>query len=549
MTGTTASLHLINLEDSLQKLNELVINKQMPVVQKRILYRVERDTFFANFTPLFASDLPASEKAQILMKLHPLIVNIELNIPEWMDEIEKLEIHQMRLMVISEILGYRGERGKLMMIGLATSLSSILLGLKQIDISDILCDEHNPNYPRRLALTFNILNLNFVIFSTVIKNLHELYLADFENWMTIAIKNLFQLINLLRMRWDVIEIFNRGRGFQNFAFVFETYIKTMQNLVAIYSKTRRWMQENFEDFTNDVKFLEVLSSLRNELKLMIDELLTANEERIFGQNHDALQVPAILNALTAYRQVQSLPEFYGLMKDMAMGKDIDFNWVKREKDRIEKYMLDYKLCHDDPAVLSSPYGESSHDFFEYVILVYALVSRKENSLDTLDQLKTLAGQFFSEEGKKYHPQLNGFYLAMKICGTDHPRDEDIKELEELLPTGGSPRYTFFLNYVLVYSKLYKGKIEVEEFVISMSESLKTLMGTTSNQKVVMRVQEYIDSVYRIIQGENAGYNLTAFSKINPFDPTMLFLPQFTIRYNGQPIFFVPLYPMEDELID
>ena len=83
----------------------------------------------------------------------------------------------------------------------------------------------------------------------------------------------------------------------------------------------------------------------------------------------------------------------------------------------------------------------------------------------------------------------------------------------------------------------------------MSESLRTLMATTSNQKVVMRVQEYLDSIYRIVQGDKAGYNLTAFSQINPFDPTMLFLPQFTARYNDQPVFFVPLYTMEDELID
>jgi len=518
----------------------------MPTVQKKILLSRYSTTFRSYYSSVAGADIPANTKIVYLFNFLKQITDIELNCPDWMTTLDKLEIHQMRIMIISDMLSFRGKGGNLMIMSLATSLSSILIGLQRIEVDQLLRDEKSPDYSRRLALTFNLLNEYFVIFSSLINNLNEIHQRDFDSWIEIVIHNLFQLVQLLRMRWDVAEIYRRGGGFQNFAFVFTTYVSVIQTLIQLYSKTRRNLS-GFNDFRSDEVFLKLITSLRDEVQSKINELLDANENGIFGRNNNALESMAVKNSLTAFHQIQSLPELYTNLRRLTLNQDIDVAWLEAEVNRLQEYCREYYICHSDEAVLSSDYGEGSIQFFQDALLVHGLYAREKNSLEVLDNFRTLSGQFLSDKGRSYNPSLYAFFLFMRIYALDTPQPEDIRELKDIT-IQTSPRLEFFYSYLSQFASLAIGDLTVEEFFATLVSEHEKLMSSISNQKVLDNLQEYIDGIYKVSCGDRAEINLTNLMTVNPMDPCMVLLPNFRVVINQEEIYYVPLYGIEEELV-
>ncbi len=525
---------------------DTLIGGRRPAIQKKILLHRSINSFFSYYSSITLSDLPVNKKFKILYGIHQKLVEIELNCADWMSELDKLEVHHMRIMTLSSMLSYRGVKDNLKMMGLATSLSSILLGLRRIEINSILVDKNNPEYSRRLALTFNLLDEYFVIFSSLINSLDEIYRQDFDRWIEIVIYNLFQLVQLLRMRWDVEEIYKRGGGFQNFGFVFSTYTSVIRTLVKLYTKTRKGISV-VPEFASDEKFIDLIASLRDEVKDKIDEFMEANDKGLFGRNENALESMPVMNALTSFEQVKGIPELYQNLMKLTIHGDFDTEWLRAEVERLEEYFTKYLICHDDIKVLSTDYGESSIEFIEEAILVNGLLARETNSLDTLEKFRSISGKFLSDEGREYFPQLYAFYLFMRITAVDVPKGEDLRELKEVARFL-RPRHRFNYTYLSAYVSLAIGMTDVEEFIHELSEEYRLMMGYVKNPVVLDSIQEYIDTTFKKSCGYLGESDFSVFSSVNPFDPFMVIYPKVTVNLPSGPVFYIPLYGIENELV-
>ncbi|RMG33606.1 MAG: hypothetical protein D6732_11860 [Methanobacteriota archaeon] len=548
-----------NLLDSVEQLCKLISDGKKNEIQKTILIHKHINNIDHYFNEFANLDTPVQSKIPIYKKCLDLINEIEYNLPNWLSQLDEYKIHQIRLMFISALLSYHGQKGILMFQGLAISLSNILLGIKKIKIEDLLVEKNHPEYIQRLAITFNLLYENFLIYSKISSNLREVDIGESINWLEISISNMSELIKLLKLRWDVKEIFRRGNGLHNFGFVFNTFNKIIDIMILIYSKFREAIPKKKLSVENimidsDLNFIKLIRHLRDTLAQMIEELIEADQKGVFGFNNRISEEKSITESLIAYEQIKWLPEFYQVLYDYFFTDSFEFSRIDKLIHQVEETLVPYYECHNDPKVVVSEYGESSLNYMFRILYLYALKANLTGSPKPLDRIKYLMGAFLTPLGLNHYPLLYYHYLyfKLKLAIDLNNQDMAVNVAQEILNNLDNlelyPRdklsFTLLGNFVLLAQK----QISLKDYYNVSLESFGELIHSCSNVALLQDIANYLEHIHKILINERTELNFTRLNQINIFDPFSAFPINLTIQSNEMWVIYLPFNLLNDGVI-
>ncbi|MCG3254515.1 MAG: hypothetical protein KAU62_00445, partial [Candidatus Heimdallarchaeota archaeon] len=287
------------------------------------------------------------------------------------------------------------------------------------------------------------------------------------------------------------------------------------------------------DFSDPEKLFDSLENLLNKSDWYIADLKNHIDNGFFDLNenpltdHDVSETIYELEVTKVF--IKGLRSAYNIIT-----KENITEIHKIEKDvmpELWKYLDKYKHLMENEEFIKSQMADGIAGMLEEIIYFGGLITVYTDDFSNIDRLEREYAYFFSKEGMKRYPKLNGLYVT--LLTTLASRKEEFSKLEEyahklLSLSEGSiyePRnsiaFSLAGNLILAIRK----EITNEEFTRRMKE-LHESYYLSLTPKLNSEIEIYLTNIYLALNNEEASYDMRRLLSPEYFDPYSIFIPEF-----------------------
>ena len=488
--------------------------------------------------------LNSDEASLFFEKVLEKITLILTNLPQDKLPIQWYELELFRLRYASMYALQYGHAGELQIAGSAHALANMLIGITTLDVKNLVVDWDHHEFHRRRKLVLNYLSSAYLFFFSLCDSLTQIYKHDLEHWMTEGLKASTQYIHYMDVFWNVrknIELAKKIPKERNYSMYYATFA-AIDYIITFLLELQRYLfnkdikiEANREilDFSDPEKLLDSLENLLKKSNWYIDDLKAHIDKGFFNLNenpltdHDVSETIYELEVTKVF--IKGLRSAYNIIT-----KENTNEIQKIEKDvmpELWKYLDKYKHLMENEDFIKSQMADGIAGMLEEIIYFGGLIAVYTDDFSNIDRMELEYAYFFSKEGMKRYPKLNGLYVT--FLTTLASRKEEFSKLEEhayklLNLSKGSlyePRNSFAFslsgNLILAIRK----EITIEEFTRRMKE-LHENFYLSFTPKLNSEIEIYLTNIYLALNNEEASYDMRRLLSPEYFDPYSIFIPEF-----------------------
>lgn len=477
---------------------------------------------------------------QILEKITLILTNL----PQDKLPIQWYELELFRLRYASMYALQYGHAGELQIAGSAHALANMLIGITTLDVKNLVVDWDHHEFHRRRKLVLNYLSSAYLFFFSLCDSLTQIYKHDLEHWMTEGLKASTQYIHYMDVFWNVrknIELARKIPKERNYSMYYATFA-AIDYIITFLLELQRYLfnkdikiETNKEilDFSDPEKLLDSLENLLNKSDMYIADLEAHIEKGFFNINENPLtdnDVSETIYELEVTKVfIKGLRSAYNIIV-----KENTAEIQKIVKDVIPelwKYLDKYKHLMEDEDFIKSQMADGIAGMLEEIIYFGGLVAVYTDDFSNIDRMEREYTYFFSKEGMKRYPKLNGLYVTFMT--TLASRKGEFSKLEEyayklLSLSKGSlyePRNSFAFSLAGNLILAIRKEITNEEFTKRMKE-LHESYYLSLTPKLNSEIEIYLTNIYLALNNEEASYDMSRLLSPEYFDPYSIFIPEF-----------------------
>ena len=477
---------------------------------------------------------------QILEKITLILTNL----PQDKLPIQWYELELFRLRYASMYALQYGHAGELQIAGSAHALANMLIGITTLDVKNLVVDWDHHEFHRRRKLVLNYLSSAYLFFFSLCDSLTQIYKHDLEHWMTEGLKASTQYIHYMDVFWNVrknIELAKKIPKERNYSMYYATFA-AIDYIITFLLELQRYLfnkdikiETNKEilDFSDPEKLLDSLENLLNKSDMYIADLEAHIEKGFFNINENPLtdnDVSETIYELEVTKVfIKGLRSAYNIIV-----KENTAEIQKIVKDVIPelwKYLDKYKHLMEDEDFIKSQMADGIAGMLEEIIYFGGLVAVYTDDFSNIDRMEREYTYFFSKEGMKRYPKLNGLYVTFMT--TLASRKGEFSKLEEyayklLSLSKGSlyePRNSFAFSLAGNLILAIRKEITNEEFTRRMKE-LHESYYLSLTPKLNSEIEIYLTNIYLALNNEEASYDMIRLLSPEYFDPYSIFIPEF-----------------------
>lgn len=486
----------------------------------------------------------SDEASLFFEKFLEKITLILTNLPQDKLPIQWYELELFRLRYASMYASQYGHAGELQIAGSAHALANMLIGITTLDVKNLVVDWDHHEFHRRRKLVLNYLSSAYLFFFSLCDSLTQIYKHDLEHWMTEGLKATTQYIHYMDVFWNVrknIELAKKIPKEQNYSMYYATFA-AIDYIITFLLELQRYLfnkdikiETNREilDFSDPEKLLDSLENLLKKSDLYIADLKSHIDKGFFNINENPLtdnDVSETIYELEVTKVfIKGLRSAYNIIakENTAEIQKI----VKDVMPELWKYLDKYKHLMEDEDFIKSQMADGIAGMLEEIIYFGGLVAEYTDDFSNIDRMEQEYAYFFSKEGMKRYPKLNGLYVTFMT--TLASRKEEFSKLEEyayklLSISKGSlyePRNSFAFSLAGNLILAIRKEITNEEFTKRMKE-LHESYYLSLTPKLNSEIEIYLTNIYLALNNEEASYDMRRLLSPEYFDPYSIFIPEF-----------------------
>ena len=571
MSGDKIFQEILELFDNIHTIVNNVNWKDYSETRVRILVSQRVDELKHILGEIPDDLLTDSEKASLFFEsVLEKITLILTNLPQDKLPIQWYELELFRLRYASMYALQYGHAGELQVTGSAHALANMLIGITTLDVKNLYVDWDHHEFHRRRKLILNYLSSAYLFFFSLCDSLTQIYKHDLEHWMTEGLKASVQYIEYMKKFWDVrknIELAKKIPKERNYSMYYATFaaidyiITFLMDLQRyLYNDTLNIVSKNeVIDISNPENFLNSMENLLDLSDEFVADLKQHVDQGFFDLNDNPLTDDDV--AETIYELEVTKAYIIGLratyniiIKDNILKiNDIEADVMPKLYD----YLGKYSHLMDNPDFINSQMADGIASMLEELIYFGGILAIKTQKYSHIDKVKREYKYFFSDEGMKRYPKLNGIMSTYEV--TLATREENYEELEnhahKLIRLSEYSTYAprDALSFALIGNLILtiRKEITVNDFSKTMKEiHEKYFLAFT--QKLNSEIEIYLTNICLALKNEETSYDMSRLVTPQYFDPYSIFIPEFSkyARLNGMGnVEYIPFNLQSDYLAD
>ena len=483
------------------------------------------------------------------------------------------ELEIWRLRYASMYALQYGQGGALQVAGAAHALANVIIGIETMDVQELIVDWDHPEFDKRRKLILNYLSSAYLFFFSLCTSLNTIFKHDLEHWVSEGFKASAQYIHYMDVFWDVPKnIAHYKKTHRNVADPnYSPYYATFASIDYIITFLLD-LQKFF--FTEDVKidyFKELVNITEPEVFFeSIEDLLTKAEnyvadfkkhvkEGYFDLNEDPLNDDDIKETIYELQVtkvwIKGLITLYrAVIKDTTTELHVLENTVIPE---LFQYVDKYKELFTEPDFINSQIADGINSTIIEILLFAGAATVKSKKRNHIEKIDKDYQMFFSEDGIKRYPILNGLYTTLKV--TLDIADADYSKLEEYgyrltklsVLTLFEPRNSFAFALLGNMLLLLEGELSKEAFLNATKVKFEELLPSFS-ASIISEIEIYISNLELTLNGELPSYNMGRLQSPKHYDPYSIFVPEISklaLERNLGELVYIPFNLQSDYLTD
>ena len=519
-------------------------------------------------------DLYSSEDASIFFEnVLDKITRILSSMPQDKMLFQFYELELWRLRYASMYALQWGHGGELQVAGTAHALANVLIGIQTMDVQNLLVDWDHPEFEKRRKLILNYLNSAYMFFFSLCTSLNLIYKHDFEHWMTEGLKGSEQYLKYLDHFWNIPKSIQlEKKRFKNVrdpnyspyyaTFAGIDYIITFLLDLQKYffnDNVRTDINSNLVNLSDQESFLESLSKILEKGEFYVEDFKKYVNEGYFDLNEDPLNdddIKETIYELEVTRMwIKGLNSLYKLViKDMSSEVEVLENEVI---PTVFGYIDKYNHLFNEHDFVNSQMADAINSNLSEAIMFSGILAMKTQKTEFIEKIKRDYSFFFTIDGIKRYPTLNGLFTTLLI--TLDLKNKDYTSLENYAETMieisnhtiYEPRNTFSYSLLGNLVLLLLNKKSKEEFVRIMKDKFENLLPYFSHS-LISEIEIYLSDLSLALKGEPASFDMKRLLTPQYYDPYSIIVPE--IGHLAEQnligkIVYLPFNLLNDYLVD
>ena len=477
---------------------------------------------------------------ETLIEIIPLLEKIYLSLSPVASPLTYLEYYSIYLLCLVEITSLLGESIEYQLLGIAHALVAVLSGINIADPTKFLVPEEHPEYYNRYALVFNILNLQYALFSNLLSNLYDISYEDYIIWSKNAIESAFKLLRLLDSQWDVIKLYNLQKSRKSprpfFLFTFHVTVpfNIIETLMVMLSLNKKEIPEELKPnpfgITNENSFKKTITSLFARGQERYNELMAHVKSKAFDLNDNPDNDPDLLRIrdfVTDFNNI--LQGFFYIEKHLQESNDNAIPVLEEIINNILQVLRKKQSLFQEKTFISTVEGEEYYFIIRCYLTIIGYYAVTTKNISIFREFLKLTSCFFTESSLKKFPGIGGIkYLVLLTIASSNIDLETYKEaingLEKIIAFYQfKPRDYISYQILITISKIILGEKNINAF-IELKETITEELMKTNYVLLQEEILEYLECIEQALNGKEPSYSLSRLSFKDPFDPTSLFIP-------------------------
>jgi len=489
--------------------------------------------------------LTDSEKASFFFEsVLEKITLILTNLPQDKLPIQWYELELFRLRYASMYALQYGQAGELQVAGSAHALANVLIGISTLDVKDLYVDWDHHQFHRRRKLILNYLSSAYLFFFSLCESLTQIYKHDLEHWMTEGLKASIQYINYMDKFWNVkknIELAKKIPKERNYSMYYATFA-AIDYIITFLMDLQRYLYNDSLKISSNNEVIDIttpegfLNSMENLLKKgenYVADLKEHVNQGYFNLNDNPLTDNDVSETIYELEVTKAFIIGLKAAYNIIIKDDMKyFHPIENEvMPKLYEYMDKYTHLMDSPDFINSQMADGIGGMLEEFIYFGGIMALKMQNYTHMEKILKEYQYFFSEDGMKRYPKLNGLLAIYET--TLATREERYDELERLAHklirlsdySKYAPRdafaFTLLGNLILVIQK----EISIEEFSNRVKEVHEQYY-LAFTQKFNSEIEIYLTNLCMALNNEEASYDMRRLVSPQYFDPYSIFIPEF-----------------------
>ncbi len=546
MSGKQFTEEVLELMDDIRSIVDNVNWSSYSETRVRILVSQRVDELKHILGEIPDDVLMNSDEASLFFeKVLEKITLILTNLPQDKLPIQWYELELFRLRYASMYALQYGHAGELQITGSAHALANMLIGITTLDVKNLVVDWDHHEFHRRRKLVLNYLSSAYMFFFSLCDSLTQIYKHDLEHWMTEGIKASIQYIQYMDVFWNIRKNIELGKKIpkeRNYSMYYATFA-AIDYIITFLLELQRYLyrddvhiETNNEviDFTDPEKLLDSMDNLLKKGDEYVADLQSHIDEGFFNLNDNPLTDNDVSE--TIYELEVTKVFIKGLRYSYRVViKETLTEVIKIEKEVMPglwKYLDKYKHLMDNEEFINSQMADGIAGMLEEIIYYGGIIAEYTDDFSHFDRLEREYAYFFSKDGMKRYPKLNGLFVM--FLTTMATRKEQYNKLEvyayKLLNLSESslyePRNSFAFaltgNLILTIRK----EISIEEFEKRI-RNLHEKFYMSFTQKLNSEIEIYLATTLLVLNNKEASYDMRRLLSTEYYDPYSIFLPEFS----------------------
>ncbi len=474
------------------------------------------------------------------------------------------ELHIFHRMMIASVVQANGQAGKLGLIGIAHTLSELLLGVNAKNTERLFVEKNHPEYVQRTMVAYNLANADAVIYGSLLHLLPFINEMEAFSYIEKLMSAFVTLDRISREAWDTekfleakVSIANLNERVQGAVVVTLAPSTIAISLYNIFNKFSKGIPEHLyrEEILTGGSAREVVdTSLRffdQSFSMMQDIILHTKQSSRYA-NFDVMTAPITQMFFFQYNNARILTECFSEL--LRYEETRDRSGFDEKAMKILALLESYKPYFSNVQFLKSSMGEAMDSYLAYYIPLVTEYILESGALDVLTQFKNSLGVFLENQGMNYFPRSSLNYMISYITILLKYNIELFElELDSILEHLSSLQelLVFFPKELAATSILecllrYVNGEEVDTSTItSATEAITEATGKT------LKITEYVEYLVSRLAGKDVEFDNDIHQKKWLFDAYSYIYPDFSeiMRKNGKPeIVYYPVNLWQDAII-
>ena len=319
------------------------------------------------------------------------------------------------------------------------------------------------------------------------------------------------------------------------------------------------IENNLVDVSNQEKFLDSLMKILEKGEYYIEDFKKHVKEGYFDLNEDPLNDNDIRETIYELEVTRKwIQGLYSLHRLIIKDVDSEIEVIKKEIiPTVFGYIDKYNHLFDEPDFVESQMADAINANLTEAIMFSGVFALKTQNLEFIEKIKRDYPFFFTIDGIKRYPTLNGLFTTLLI--TLDLKNEEYVDLEKHAETMieisnhtiYEPRNTFSYFLLGKLILLLLNKTTKEDFLNSIKDKFELLLPYFS-QSLISEIEIYLSDLSSALKGEPASFDMKRLLTSHYYDPYSLIVPEIgqlaEMNQIGE-IVYLPFNLQNDFLVD